>query len=143
MADSPPAAGHSKGRKGIPGLGKTSVCAERGFGVWDIVPPRDPIQDKFLKEKWLKEECGFIPKRGLGARLFVEMGRKCVGLGRCQGPRGSLLGFLGFLSAPVCSFLFGLSLAFGFAFFIWVYTLPFLVSLCMVGPSFRYRVLML
>src|SRR5436853_4954689 len=47
MADSSSATGHSKGRKGISGLRKASVCVERGFGVWDVVPPRDPLQDKF------------------------------------------------------------------------------------------------
>src|SRR5436853_7915604 len=45
--DSLSAAGHSMGRKGTSGMRKAGVCVERGFGVWDVVPPRDPLQDKF------------------------------------------------------------------------------------------------
>lgn len=47
MAGSSSTAGGRKGKEVVPCLEKASACAERGPGVWDVLPPRDLTQDKF------------------------------------------------------------------------------------------------
>src|SRR5437870_1489771 len=50
MADPSSAVKHPKARgdnSTLPQLGKASACAERGPGVWDVIPLRDLAHDRF------------------------------------------------------------------------------------------------